>query len=92
MSPLRWSRDKQLKLCLVWSHYNKCALYGTVNFINVPFTAQYKFTAEGHVSMQKPSILAADELQGECYYLQFSEDLISIQTTSRSWDTPGLLL
>lgn len=60
--------------------------FGTVDFINVPFTAQDKFTAEGRVSMQKPSILAA--VQREHYIF---EDLISIQTT-RSWDTPGLLL
>lgn len=52
----------------------------------MPFTAQDRFTAEGRVSMQKPSILAA--VQGELYIF---EDLISIQTT-RSWDTPGLLL
>lgn len=60
-----------MKLYFVWSHYNKCTLYRTVDFINVPFTAQYKFTAEGHVGMQKPSILTADELQRECYCHRF---------------------
>lgn len=92
MSPLGRSRDKQLKLCLVWSHSHKYALYGTASVLNVPFTAEYRFTAEGHVGVQKRSVVAVDELQGERYYPHFSDDLISIQTTSRSWDTPGLML
>lgn len=58
-SPLRWSQDKQLKLYFERSHYNKCAFYGTADFINVPFTAPYKFTAEGHASMRTPSSFAA---------------------------------
>lgn len=44
-------------------------MFGTVNVINMPFTAQYKLTAEGHVNMRKSSILVADELQRERYYL-----------------------
>lgn len=42
-------------------------MFGTVNFINVPSTAQYNSTAEGHVNKHKSSILVADGLQRECY-------------------------
>ena len=37
-------------------------MFGIVYFINVSFKAQNMSTAEGHVNLQKSSILVADQM------------------------------